>query len=198
LANVKLKQGKTEETVGYLRSAVEYDPELFEAQYALGIQLMNTNRVAEAIEALEAAVRLRPKYEPTRYHLALALQRQNEFEESLAHFDRLLELNPDSTPALSQAAYIRATCPQQELRDYEAAVQMAERACELTNNSDPEFLATLASVYIQVGRQSDAVTASRRAAMIARNRGREDFARRIERDFGQYWQQSPAASAEEN
>jgi tetratricopeptide (TPR) repeat protein len=193
LATVRLKQGQTDQTVQYLRAATASDPGLFEAQYALGVQLMNASRVGEAIEPLEAAVRLHPGYEPTRYHLALALQQEGRFEESLQHFDRLLELNPESTPALAQSAYIRATCPQRELRDAQAAVEMAERACKLTEYGDPEFLATLARVYLQVDRRSDAVLASQRAAVIARRQGRSDFANRVERDFRQYWQLPSAA-----
>ncbi len=198
LATVKLKQGKPDETVRYLTSAVESDPELFEAQYSLGIQLMNSNRVDEAIEHLEAAVRLHPNYEPTRYHLALALQQEDRFEESLSHFRRLLKLNPDSTPALAQMAYILATCPRQALRDYDAAVEMAERACKLTQYSDPEFLATLARVYLAIDRKSEALTTAQRAVTIARSRGREDFARRVERDFRRYWQLPPSSSADKN
>jgi len=177
---------------------VKVAPDFFEAQYALAIQLMNAGQPEEAVEPLNAAVRIRPDYASSRYHLGLVLQGQREYERALVQFDRVLELDPDSTPALAQAAFIRATCPQRGLRDYKAAVEMAERACELTQFNDPEFLATLARVYAQVGRRADAIKTSKRAVTVARSSGREAFARRVERDFQQYWRQPPAPAAERN
>ncbi len=192
LGTVEVENGRPDLAVEHFRAAVKAAPDFFEAHYALAIQLMNAGQPEEAIEPLKEAVRIRPDYETTRYHLGLALQGQKKYEQALAQFDSLLELNPDSTPALAQAAFIRATCPQRELRDYKAAVDMAERACKLTQYTDPEFLATLARVYVQVGRRADAIKTSQQAVIVARNSGRLDFAQRVERDFQQYWRQ-PAA-----
>ena len=195
LGTIEVQKGRAELAVEHYRAAVKFAPEFFEAQYALGIQLTNAGQPTEAIEPLEAAVRIRPEYHASRYHLGLALQGQRKYEQALTQFTHILDLNPDSTPALAQAAFIRATCPQRELRDYDAAIEMAERACKLTQFRDPEFLATLARVYVQVGRRSDAITTSQRAVIVARSSGREDFARRVERDFQQYWRQPPDPSA---
>jgi len=198
LGTVEVQKGRPDLAGEHYRAAVKVAPDFFEAQYALAIQLMNAGQPEEAVEPLNAAVRIRPDYASSRYHLGLVLQGQREYERALVQFDRVLELDPDSTPALAQAAFIRATCPQRGLRDYKAAVEMAERACELTQFNDPEFLATLARVYAQVGRRADAIKTSKRAVTVARSSGREAFARRVERDFQQYWRQPPAPAAERN
>ena len=187
LGSVAVERGRYAEAVEHFRAAIKANPELVEAHLALGIQLLNSKRPVEAIPALEEAVRLRPEFTPPRYYLGLALQGEGKFAPALAQYERILELEPNSAPALAQAAYIRGTCPQRELRDYEAALRMAQRACELTQFNDPEFLATLARVYAEVGRRPDAVMASRRAVEVARRSGREDFARRVEHDFREYW-----------
>jgi tetratricopeptide (TPR) repeat protein len=193
---VLIEKGRVAEAVEHYRAALALAPELLEARLALGVQLMNLGRPGEATEHLEAAVRLKPGYLPSYCYLALALERQGKFEQALRQYARVLQLDPDSAPALSQSAFILATCPQRSLRDYDAALRMAQRACELTKFNDPEFLATLATVYAEAGRRPDAIVASRRAVEVARRNGREDFARRVERDFQQYWRQRPAPITE--
>jgi len=191
LAVVLAKKGRFEEAADQYRAALRINPNLGEAHESLGIHLMNLNRLDAAISHLEAAIRLAPRYAPPRYYLALAFQRQGRYEQALAQFSQILQVDPNSAPALAQAAFLLATCPQRTLRDYKKAVRMAQRACELTQFGDPEFLATLARVYAEVGRHAEAVAASRRAVAVARRDGREDFARRVERDFQDYWRQYP-------
>lgn len=195
LGGVLVDRGRVAEALDWFRAVLELAPDNFEAHLALGIQSMNLDRHAEAVASLEEAVRLRPDYSPARYYLGMAFQGQGKFEQSLEQYARILEADPDSTPALAQAAFVRATCPQRALRDYDAAVQMAERACELTEFNDPEFLATLGRVYAEVGRRPEAIKASRQAVDVARRSGREDFARRVERDFFEYWRQGTAPAA---
>ena len=194
LGTILAMKGHPDQAIELYRAALESAPDLFEAHYSLGVQLMNMGQSVEAIGCLEEAVRLSPQNVPSRYYLGLALEGQGKLEQALMQYDGILEMEPDFSEALAQAAFIRATCPQRKLRDYDAAIKMAERACELTQFSDPEFLATLARVYAQVGRRPDAIATSRRAVMVARSSGREDLARRIQQDFQQYWRQPPSPS----
>jgi len=177
------KQGRAAEAVEPYRTALKLDPELFEAHFALGMLLMHLKRNDEAIESLEQAVRLRPRDVSSRQCLGMTLQEQGKPQQALAQYARVLELEPDFAHALAQSALIRATCPQRELRDYPAAVRMAERACELTQFSHPEFLAILGRAYAQAGRRPEAIMAARRAVEVARRSGRADLVRRFEQEF---------------
>ncbi len=177
------KQGRAAEAVEPYRAALKMDPELFEAHFALGMLLMHLGRNGEAAASLEEAVRLRPADVSSRQCLGLALQAQGKFEQALTQYAGVLELDPDFAHALAQSALIRATCPQRELRDAAAAVRMAERACELTQFNQPEFLVILGRAYAQAGRRPDAIMAARRAVELARRSGRRDLVQRFEREF---------------
>jgi Flp pilus assembly protein TadD len=177
------KQGRAVEAVEPYRTALKLDPELFEAHFALGMLLMHLGRNGEAAASLEEAVRLRPADVSSRQCLGLALQAQGKFEQALTQYAGVLELDPDFAHALAQSALIRATCPQRELRDAAAAVRMAERACELTQFNQPEFLVILGRAYAQAGRRPDAIMAARRALELARRSGRPDLLRRFEQEF---------------
>ena len=47
------------------------------------------------------------------------------------------------------------------------AVQLAERACELTHYGQPVFLGTLAAAYAEAGRFPEAVTTAEKAERLA-------------------------------
>jgi Flp pilus assembly protein TadD len=44
---------------------------------------------------------------------------------------------------------------------------LAEKACKATNNTDPEFLDTLAAAYAEAGRFDDAVRTAQQAIQVA-------------------------------
>lgn len=179
LGNVLMAQGRAEEAAEACRTAIELAPDHFKARLLLGVMVMNAGRPGEAAEHLAKAVRLRTEDASAHYYLGLALERQAKFERALAEYERTLELMPNSPSALAQAALIRATCPRPAIRNHESAVQMAEKACELTQFADAESLVILGKVYAEVGRRPEALVAFARAAAIARRTGQQDLAQRI-------------------
>jgi serine/threonine-protein kinase len=54
-------------------------------------------------------------------------------------------------------AWIKATCPVDELRDGKAAIEHATRACELTDWNDPDLIDTLACAYAEAGQFDQAI-----------------------------------------
>ena len=79
---------------------------------------------------------------------------------------------------LNNLALLRAACEQPELRDVREAVELAERACQLSQRWDPNSLGTLAGAYAQAGRFSEAVKTIQEAQAVrgglpAANSGRD-------------------------
>ena len=69
---------------------------------------------------------------------------------------------------------MRATSPDEALRDGAEAVELAGRACRLTNGRNAEALYALAAGYAQMGRfpeGADTAEAAIRTALAAGNRG---------------------------
>jgi len=54
-------------------------------------------------------------------------------------------------------AFLRATCPIAEFRDGEKALELATKACELTNWKDSDYIFILAAAYAEVGDFDSAV-----------------------------------------
>jgi len=89
----------------------------------------------------------------------------------VAQYREALRLNPNLAGALNNLAWILATSSKAEFRDGMRAVQLAERACELTHYGQPLFIGTLAAAYAEAGRFPEAVTTAEKAAQLATNAG---------------------------
>ena len=94
----------------------------------------------------------------------------------MAHYQSALEIMPDAVMALNNLAWILATSPDARLRNGAQAVHYAERACELTHQSVPSFLGTLAAAYAEAGRFDDAVATAEKARDGALAMGQKEVA----------------------
>jgi hypothetical protein len=91
-----------------------------------------------------------------------------------------LKLQPDFPEALNNLAWLLAANPDPQVRNGREAVDLAERACRLTDYKQPPMIGTLAAAYAEAGRFTEAATAAEKArtaadqcnqpALAARNR----------------------------
>jgi Flp pilus assembly protein TadD len=72
---------------------------------------------------------------------------------------------------LNELAWLLATFPNSSVRDGQEAMRLAERACIITNRTDPALLATAAAAYAEAGKFSEAIAAARDALSLARSSG---------------------------
>jgi len=69
-----------------------------------------------------------------------------------------------------------ATSSKAEFRNGMQAVQLAERACELTHHGEPFFMGTLAAAYAEAGRFPEAVATAEKAEQLATSAGLKKLA----------------------
>jgi Tfp pilus assembly protein PilF len=138
-------------------------------------------RASEGIAHLEEALRLAPNYAEAHGKLALALAGQGRLAEALRHYHEALRRAPDSVEVLNNFAWLLATCAEEKFRDGAAAVQHAERACELTRFRRPIMMGTLAAAYAEAGRLQDAVAMGEKALALAGRLGQRELARKNEK-----------------
>lgn len=80
-------------------------------------------------------------------------------------------LKPRYASALNDLGWLLATCPDASVRNVTEAEQCAERACQLTGNSDPMHLDTLAVAKSEAGQFSQAIALTEKAIGLARAAG---------------------------
>ena len=132
-----------------------------------GIHQITQQRYAEAIGSLSQTLRLKPDNADTHCILAEILSRQNKAVEAVQHYREALRIRPDFPEALNDLAWLLATSKEAGARDGAQAVQLAERACELTLYGTPIYISTLAVAYAEAGRFDDAIATEQKARTLA-------------------------------
>jgi tetratricopeptide (TPR) repeat protein len=162
-----LQHGRTDEAIGYFTNALADRPAFPEARNGLGTALLQQSKLNDAVTQFSEALRLKPDYADAHRNLALALTKQGRISEAISHYREALRLNLRFPHALNELAWILATAPDAKLRSGAEAVQLAERACELTRERDPAMLATLSAAYAETGRFAEAKATAQKARGLA-------------------------------
>ena len=102
-----------------------------------------------------------------RTGLGFIFLKQGRAGEAAAEFQKVLELQSNNVEAQNNLAWILATCPDAALRNGRRAVELAQRANQLSGSSNPAILATLAAAQAEVGHFSDAMTTAQQGLALA-------------------------------
>ncbi|MBI4584033.1 MAG: ASPIC/UnbV domain-containing protein [Planctomycetes bacterium] len=153
--------------------------------------LHQAGRTEEAIAALRQALRLKPDLSPARFNLASLLERMNHAGAALAEFRALFQDPLAGLAAMTRAAMLLAASPDPGIRNGEEAVQIAQRACQLSGYRDPESLDALAAAYAESGRFDEALITVQKALGLAASANPAALAGQIEERRRLYQSRQP-------
>jgi Flp pilus assembly protein TadD len=108
-------------------------------------------------------------------NFADALSHLGRTPEAAAQLNEALRIKPDSAEAMNNLAWTLATSPDANVRDGRQAIQLAERACALTDFKQTIFVGTLAAAYAEAGRFDDAIATAQQACDLAAQSGKPDL-----------------------
>jgi WD40 repeat protein/serine/threonine protein kinase/tetratricopeptide (TPR) repeat protein len=103
----------------------------------------------------------------------------------------IIELEPEHAATLNYLAWILATSTVNEARDGQSALQLATRACELTNYKSSNYVDTLAAAYAETGDFDSAVKWSTKALEIIGESGNASRRRMFTRALENYKAKKP-------
>ena len=89
-----------------------------------------------------------------------------EHANAVADFKKALEVEPTESGLLNNYAWVLATSPDDGVRDGKRAVELATKACEITNHEESHILSTLAAAYAEAGDFDKATEWSRKAIEV--------------------------------
>jgi Tfp pilus assembly protein PilF len=178
--------GRYDEATEYFRRANQVQPNSFNTLENLASALAATGRYDEAIEDYRQAIQSSSKHPETFLYLGMTLGQAGRNREAVAAYRAALKLNPDLPGALNNLALILATSSDDTLRNGPEAVQLAGRACQLTQYSQPLFIETLAAAYAEAGRFQEAQAAETAAEQLATAAGQTGQAERAQRLLERY------------
>lgn len=186
LAFVLLETGKFEEAVGCYEQVLRINPDSLEAHNRLAGVLARLGRMPEAMAEWERVLELDPNFADAHNNLGMALMQTGRLAEAVPHFEEAVRIKPDYAKAYDNLARLLATLARAEGGDPVRAIDLAHRACNLTDNQAARYVDTLAMAYAAAGRFDDAMAADQRAMDLARAAGQSPLARQIEQRLELY------------
>jgi len=179
LANLLAASKRHGEALEHYRAAIELEPDNAEARRNLGMTLASLGRLVESVGHFRRSIELDPNAHRAHYNLAVVLKALGRAEQAVPHFRAALRLNPDWPEALVQLAWILAVHPDEQVRDADEAVRLAEQSAALTKGVDSKTLDTLAAAYASAGRFDEAVATCARALALAGETAGEAWRRTV-------------------
>jgi tetratricopeptide (TPR) repeat protein len=132
-------------------------PQSIPAWMSRGFLHFQTAKHQQAIDDFGHVIQLNPKATVAYNNRGYNLQQLGKPVDALADFNKAIELEPKYALAHQNRAWLLATTENESLRDAEAAIASATKACELNEYQDVSDMAALAAAYSVHGQFDKAV-----------------------------------------
>lgn len=98
-----------------------------------------------------AADRIYSNDDPVQLDRAIVWQMKGEWDKAITDLTEAIRLGPKSSLSHNHYAWLRATCPDAQFLDGKLAVDLATKACELSEWKNDGFITTLAAAHAEAG-----------------------------------------------
>ncbi len=127
------------------------------AYYLRGLAYFHLKEYAKAVEDQGEAIRQDESGDVSPYHIARghAFCKLKRYEDALHDYEDAVQRTPNDGRVLNELAWFLATCPDDQFRNGQEALEHARRACELA--PIPTHWDTLAAAHAELGNFTEAV-----------------------------------------
>ena len=191
VGNVLARKGQLDEAIVHLRQATDVCPDFPDAHYNLGTALFQKGDLDGAIAEWRTTLSIHPYDAGAHTSLGNALVQKGLLADAADHYEKALQSDADAILPLNNLAWVMVTGPDDSLRNNEIALKLASKANQLSKNTNPVFIRTLAAAYAQAGQFENAIDTARRAAGQANVQGMRELANQIMEDVDLYQRRTP-------
>jgi len=173
-----LNQKRYKEAIDQYSKAIEISP--FEAShyYHRGLARYRKGDKERAIEDFDRAIILDPRHFPAYIYRGLCRMKKGEYKEALRDYKSALKLEPKDASIHNNLAWLYGTAKDEKFQDKIKALEHAQKAVELSKESNAEILDTLSRVYHINGKVKEAVATQKKAIKL--EPGNEKFKAKLE------------------
>jgi tetratricopeptide (TPR) repeat protein len=161
------RMNKIPDAIAELEKVRKQQPNDLTCLTQLGVLYNANKQVDEAVGAFTDVLAQDPKSSFALQARADAYLTLGKHAEAIADYNAANEIAPDDSSILNNLAWVLATSPEDNLRDAKRSLELALKACEVTEYKQAHILSTLAAAYAESGDYAKAVEWSKKAVELA-------------------------------
>jgi len=182
LGNAFFYLGQPDKAIEHFTQAARLEPDNVDFQNALAAVYSKQGKQDMAIEHLSMSLKLKDDQPLVYKNLAELYLVKGELHNAVTHFTKLLEITPDSVATMNNLAWLLAVYNNEVFHDPKTALELAQKACELTEHGQYNLMDTMAVAYAANGNFSKAVETIKKAIELAK----ENYPNQEQNDLQQH------------
>ncbi len=193
---IAIEEGRNADAINDMKLLVSRDPGNVLRQIQLANLYIQDERPRKAIETLTTILDRDPSNVTVLRARADAMLAIGEHGKAIKDYERAIKIASDDEEAgdlpgiLNNLAWVLATSPDDSIRDGKRAIELSERAVELTDGKEAHILSTLAAGYAEAGDFEKAVEWSSKSVELGKAEEHEQLDQ-LEKELESYRNQKP-------
>ncbi len=185
------RAGKMDEVVAELKKILKDSPHDVPVQMQLAMFYIMKDQPQKAIDVYTNVLAKNPKNAGALMGRAGSYLSLGNHAKSIADYEQALQLGTENSTMLNNFAWVLATSPEDKLRDGKRAVELATKACELTDYKQAHILSTLAAAYAESGNYEEALKWSKKAVELSKTGADKEIQENLAKELKSYEKGEP-------